>query len=195
MKNTSKKTARLTQLALLIALLAVLTFTPLGFLTIPPVAITFLHIPVIIGAILLGPADGAILGLAFGLMSMIRATFAPGSPIDMLFSPFTSDAPIQSFIMCVVPRVLLGVIAAYLYLFLSKRFKNNAVSIGISAFLATLLHSFMVLGLLAVFFEALPFITVFVTIGSINCILEMITAIILGIGVCIPLQKYRASGR
>ena len=55
MAQANPKTVRMVQLALLIALLAVLTFTPFGYLVIPPVSITFLHIPVIIGAILLGP--------------------------------------------------------------------------------------------------------------------------------------------
>ena len=114
MSQVNQKTVRLAQLALFIALLAVLTFTPLGFLIVPPVSITFLHIPVIIGAILMGTKSGAILGGAFGILSMIRASFS-SNPIDLLFSPFASGAPVQSIIMCIIPRILLGVIAALLY--------------------------------------------------------------------------------
>lgn len=72
MAQANQKTVRMVQLALLIALLAVLTFTPLGYLVVPPVSITFLHIPVIIGAILLGPKSGALLGFAFGITAMVR---------------------------------------------------------------------------------------------------------------------------
>ena len=49
-KNTLARTMRLAQLAMLIAIQAILTFTPLGFIMIPPISITIMHIPVIIGA-------------------------------------------------------------------------------------------------------------------------------------------------
>ena len=195
MAQASSKTVRLVQLSLLIALLAVLTFTPLGFLVIPPVSITFLHIPVIVGAILLGPADGAILGLAFGILSMIRATFSGVTPIDMMFSPFASGEPLQSLIVCLIPRVLLGLLAAWLYLAFRKVGGSKAIAIGAAALLATVCHSALVLGLLSVLFAAFPLKDVWVTIVGINCILEMAAAIVVSVGVCIPLQKFRASGR
>lgn len=106
MSQTTRKTARLVQYALLMALLAVLGFTPLGFIMVPPVSITILHIPVILGAVLFGPGCGALLGFEFGLISMVRAIMAPTPPIDMLFSPAASGAPVQSIVMCILPRVL-----------------------------------------------------------------------------------------
>lgn len=98
MSQTTRKTARLVQYALLMALLAVLGFTPLGFIMVPPVSITILHIPVILGAVLFGPGCGALLGFEFGLISMVRAIMAPTPPIDMLFSPAASGAPVQSIV-------------------------------------------------------------------------------------------------
>ena len=79
MRNTSKQTLRLAQLAILIALEAVLTFTPLGFIMVPPISITLMHIPVIVGAVLMGPVDGGILGHSFGVISMIKASTAAAS--------------------------------------------------------------------------------------------------------------------
>ena len=70
MSRTTAKTRNLVQLSLLIALEAVMAFTPLGFIMIPPISITILHIPVIIGAILMGPTYGGILGGAFGVLAM-----------------------------------------------------------------------------------------------------------------------------
>lgn len=195
MAQTNPRTVRMVQLALLIALLAVLTFTPLGYLVIPPVSITFLHIPVIIGAILLGPRNGAILGFAFGMTAMIRATFAGVTPVDMMFSPFASGEPLQSLIVCFIPRVLLGAIAGLLYLVLHKLLRRNAVAIGASALVATACHTLMVLGLLSVLFSAFPLKEVWISFIGINCVLEMITAIVVSVGVCIPLQKFRRSGR
>ena len=74
MANTRRPdTLRMVQLAILIALEAIMAFTPLGFIMIPPISATLMHIPVIIGAILLGPLRGGILGGCFGLFSVIRA--------------------------------------------------------------------------------------------------------------------------
>lgn len=195
MAQANQKTVRMVQLALLIALLAVLTFTPLGYLVVPPVSITFLHIPVIIGAILLGPKSGAFLGFAFGITAMVRATFAGVTPVDMMFSPFASGEPLQSLVVCLVPRILLGVIAGVLYLGLRKLLKKNAVAIGTAALIATACHTLMVLGLLSILFSAFPLKEVWISFIGINCVLEMVAAVVVSVGVCIPLQKFRRSGR
>lgn len=193
MSKSSGKTRELVQLSLLVALEAVMAFTPLGFIMIPPISITILHIPVIIGAILMGPAKGGILGGAFGLLAMIKATFFAASPADMLFSPFLSGAPVQSLVMCVVPRILLGVFAALLFQLL-KRITKEALAIGLAAILSTVLHSLMVLGSMWLFFNAMPLRDVFVTVASLNCIAETIAAGVVSVAVCKPLLYYLRKG-
>ena len=54
-----KNAHRLVQLALLVAVELVMTYTPLGYLHVGPLSITFLMIPVVLGAILIGPTAGA----------------------------------------------------------------------------------------------------------------------------------------
>ncbi len=189
MEKSSAQTRRMVQLAILIALEAVLTFTSLGFIMIPPISITLLHIPVIIGAILMGPSAGGILGLAFGLFSMLKASTAAASPADMAFSPFLSGSPLSSVVMCILPRVLLGVIAGGLYLLLSRKVKGDAVSMGVSAVAATFLHSMMVLGLLSLLFQALPLKDVIAALIGVNCLLEMLAAAVVTAAVCVPLKK------
>lgn len=193
MSKSTSKTRQLTQLSLLIALEAVMAFTPLGFIMIPPISITILHIPVIIGAILMGPTYGGILGGAFGVLSMIKATFFAASPADLLFSPFASGAPVQSAVMCIVPRILLGVVAALLYQLLRQVTKDIA-AMAVSCILATLLHSVMVLGAMWLFFQAMPLRDVFVTVASLNCIVEMLAAGVVGTAVCKPLMAYLRKG-
>ena len=193
MSKSTSKTRQLTQLSLLIALEAVMAFTPLGFIMIPPISITILHIPVIIGAILMGPTYGGILGGAFGVLSMIKATFFAASPADLLFSPFASGAPVQSAVMCIVPRILLGVAAALLYQLLRQVTKDIA-AMAVSCILATLLHSVMVLGAMWLFFQAMPLRDVFVTVASLNCIVEMLAAGVVCTAVCKPLMAYLRKG-
>ena len=75
-KLIESKTKRLVILAVFSAIIAVMAFTvgyiPLGFMNA-----TIIHIPVIIGAILLGPVEGGILGFVFGLTSLINNTVRP----------------------------------------------------------------------------------------------------------------------
>lgn len=193
MSKAANKTRTLTQLSLLIALELVMAFTPLGFIMIPPISITIMHIPVIIGAILMGPTAGGILGGVFGLAAMYKATFMASSPADLIFSPFHSGAPVQSLVMCLLPRILLGVFAALLYRLL-QRAMGDIPAMAVSCILATLLHSAMVLGSMWLFFNALPLRDVFLTIASLNCIVEMIAAGVVGTAVCKPVMAYLRKG-
>ncbi len=192
MTNTHTKTLKLAQMAILIALLAVLTFTPLGFIMVPPVSITLMHIPVIIGAVMMGPVEGGILGLAFGIFSMIKASTAAVSPVDMAFSPFLSDNPVASVVLCILPRILLGVIAGGLYLStkyaLLKGLKRDVLATGVTAVAASFCHTALVMGLLWGLFRALPLRNVLLTIVSVNSVLEMLAAAVLVTAVCKPLK-------
>jgi uncharacterized membrane protein len=81
----------LTQFSVLLAIEAVVCFTPLGSLpAIGPIVATLSHIPVIVTAILLGTAAGAGMGFFFGLFSFLVWTFAPPSPVvAFVFTPVT----------------------------------------------------------------------------------------------------------
>ncbi len=183
-------TLKLTQMALLIAIQLILSFTPLGFIILPGlVSITIMHIPVIVGGIVMGPLYGGILGLVFGLLSMYKATTAATSVVDQAFSPFLSGAPVQSVIMCIVPRILLGVLAALIFRALSKHLKSQGVSIAVSAGLATVSHTVLVLGCLWALFNGLALKDVFLTIVTLNGLLEIAVAVLVAVAVCRPLLR------
>ena len=74
MKNRTN-TRWLTQLALLVAVLLVMNYTPLGYLQVGPLSMSLLTIPVAIGAMTLGPVAGAILGGVFGTTSFVSALY------------------------------------------------------------------------------------------------------------------------
>ena len=183
-------TLRLTQLALLIAIQIILSFTPIGFIIIPGmVSITLMHIPVIVGGIVMGPLYGGILGLTFGLFSMYKATTAATSVIDQAFSPFLSGSPVASIVMCILPRILLGVAAALIYKALANKLKRQGLAIALSAALATVIHTTLVLGLLWALFDGLPLKQVFLTLISVNGLLEIAVAVLVAAGVCKPLMR------
>lgn len=183
-------TLKLTQLALLIAIELILSFTPLGFIILPGmVSITLMHIPVIVGGIVMGPTYGGILGLVFGLLSMYKATTAATSVVDQAFSPFLSGAPVQSIIMCIIPRILLGVIAALLFRALEKRIKSQGAVIALSAGVASVMHTVLVLGCLWALFGQLPLKSVFLTLVTLNGFSEIAVAVLVAVGVCRPLLR------
>ena len=84
-------------LGLMAAVLLLMAYTPLGYLNIGPLAISFNVIPVAISAVVLGPTGGAIAGAIFGLTSFgqcigLGGTSAMGA---MLFS----INPVLAFIL------------------------------------------------------------------------------------------------
>ena len=71
--NTTNNTSKLVILGLMTGILLLMAYTPLGYLNIGPLAITFNVIPVAIAAITLGPAGGAAIGAVFGASASAAA--------------------------------------------------------------------------------------------------------------------------
>ena len=78
------RTKFMVELALMVAIIFVMAFTPLGYFQTMGLSITFLTVPVAVGAIILGPKGGAICGLAFGITSFMQC-FGMGAFGTMLF--------------------------------------------------------------------------------------------------------------
>lgn len=178
------------QFSMLLAIEVILGVTPLGLIMVPPVAITIMHIPVIICGVVMGPLMGGLLGGVFGLISMIKATTQGLPPIDILFSPVHSGAPVASVVMCMLPRILLGVLAGLVFRLVVKASKKAPLAAGVSAVLCTVLHTLMVLGSLFLFFDAIPLKSVFGTIITLNGGLEIIAAALVAIPVSAALLKF-----
>lgn len=128
---------KLVIVAMLSAISMFLGLSGLGFIRLPIFSLTIMHLPVIIGAILEGPVVGASVGLMFGLFSMYQNMVTPTLTSFIFYNP----------IIALVPRVLVGLVSYYLYRFLKNKLKNHALSIGISAVLASLTNTVGVLGL------------------------------------------------
>lgn len=144
-KVTEKRILSIRQMTMIGMLSAVSIFlglTGLGFIPIPPVKATIMHIPVIIGAIVEGPVVGSLVGLVFGLFSMYQNFTAPGPTSFIFWNP----------IIALVPRVLIGITAYYIYAFLKNKIKNKNISIGTAAICATLVNTIGVLSLTYIFY-------------------------------------------
>ena len=107
MSTSTTKTKDMVTTAMFVAIILAMSFVPyLGYIPLGFMNATIIHIPVIIGAILLGPARGAFLGGIFGLTSMINNTFNPNLT-SFVFSPFYSLGNVhgnfKSLMICFVP--------------------------------------------------------------------------------------------
>lgn len=195
MKNKSR-TLELTLLGIFSALIIILVFTPIGMISFGVVSATTVHIPVIIGAVVLGIKYGAVLGLVMGVASLIRAAAMPVSVLDPLFvNPVVS----------VLPRILIGVVAALVFMLVMKICKNNEkftpLASGIAAFMGTVTNTVFVLGLLAAIYgEKIATTTfgnsiklIFGTIIGTNGLIEIASAIILTIPISTALFKVKKS--
>ena len=111
--NKKFNAKQLTLLGLMTALLLLMSFTPLGYLNIGPLAITFNVIPVAVSALALGPVGGLIAGSVFGLTSFLQAIGVGG--VSMLGSTLFSINPFFSILLCFVPRMLDGFLLGYIF--------------------------------------------------------------------------------
>ena len=141
--NRSEQVHRITRLAILVAIIFLLAFTPLGYLTIGPISATTIQMPVIVGAVLMGPQAGLILGFFFGLSAIVKVLTMPGA--DPFATMAMSYAAFRYIIVCMGSRVLMGWLAGLLGAGLRKipalNGKLSAVSYGITGFLGSAMNT------------------------------------------------------
>ena len=197
MEKQGVKTRDLVEMALFAAIIVILAFTPLGYIPLGVITPTTVHIPVIIAVIILGLKKGAFAGFVFGLTSFLKASFIAPNITSFLFSPLYPGGNFWSLVICFVPRILVGVIAYFVFTGLMKVIKNRSVSTVISAFLTTIIHTILVMGMAYIFFakeyaEAVK-ISITAVKGAIlaivvgNGIPEAIVAAIISTAVCTAL--------
>ena len=115
MKKQSLSVKDFVVLGLLTAILLLMAYTPLGYLNIGPLAITFNVIPVAIAAIALGPLGGAIAGGVFGLTSFLQCIGVGGT--SAMGAVLFGINPVLAFIQRFIPRLLDGFLLGYIYNF------------------------------------------------------------------------------
>ena len=199
MNKSSFDAKRMSTLALLIAVVVVMSFTPLGYLVIGPLSMSLLTIPVAIGAIVMGPVDGLILGLVFGCTSFFNAMSGGSAMGTALFS----INPFGCFVVCVVARVLMGLCTGLVFQGLTKWNKfPQKLNCAISGLLAAFFNTLFFMGTLVIFFYSSiyvqkicaglhvnnPLMFVIALVG-VQGVVEMILCCIVTTAVSIPLFK------
>ena len=159
MKTTKRDVRWMVSVALMAAIVIVLASTPLGMIQLPIIKATTVHIPVIIGAILLGPTAGAILGGVFGVCSLVSNTMAP-TLLSFAFSPFLSTTGfvgvLKALWVSVGCRILIGFVAGWLWI-LFKKLKMNQkmtqfIALAITGFVGSMVNTISVMGSIYILF-------------------------------------------
>lgn len=149
MQMKKMDTRYMATLAMFCGILLVMGMTGIGFIPLPVIKATTMHIPVILGAVLLGPAAGAVLGGVFGLCSIWANTTSPGL-LSFAFSPFmtTEGLPgvLKSLWIALGCRILLGVIAGWLWKGMKKLLKQDYLALPVTAAVSTVCHTILVMG-------------------------------------------------
>ena len=149
MKKQRHDTRWMVSVALMAAIVIVLANTPLGMIQLPIIKATTVHIPVIIGAVLLGPSAGAILGAVFGICSLISNTMAP-TLLSFAFSPFMSTSGIPGALkaiwVSVGCRILIGVAAGWLWILFARLKVNQIIALPIVGFVGSMVNTITVMG-------------------------------------------------
>lgn len=173
------------------AIVPMLGYIPLGFMNA-----TIIQVTVAIAAILLGARGGAFLGFVFGLTSLWKNTFMP-NPTSFVFSPFVESigayhGDIRSLIICFIPRILIGIVAATIFLYLDKM-KKRKLALILSGALSSITNTiFVMLGIYLLFgneyaistniaTKSLTYVIIYI-IGT-QGILEAIVSAILCLGI------------
>ena len=147
--KTSTKTRQLTVLGLLTGILLLMAYTPLGYLNIGPLAISFNVIPVALAAITLGPAGGAAAGAVFGLTSFLQCIGVGG--VSSMGVVLFGINPVLAFIQRFVPRLLDGLLLGYIFRGMKKA-TNARLGCFITGFFSAFLNTLFFMTTLVVLF-------------------------------------------
>ncbi len=174
--NRRQSIQRITRLGILMGLIILMTFIPnIGYIQTGLFSITTIHIPVLIGAALMGPIGGFVLGLTWGLTSYFYALTLGTIEAMIFLNPMVS----------IVPRILVGLIVSYTTLALDKFDMKEVLKYGLVAGIGTLSNTVLVLSAIFTFASEgvlsfnQAFSTIITIIISTNGLLELFAAVII----------------
>lgn len=192
MSQSRQKTTQITTIGLFIAIIFVMTFVPnIGYIQVNILTITTMHIPVIIGSVLLGPLGGFILGLTWGVTSWLKVLTSVVSPLEraLFLNPLIS----------ILPRLLVGLTVSYGSIFLNKLVKNGVLKDTMLAVLGTATNTILVLGAISLFAGGTLFpqsqtlSTIIATLIGTNGLVEIAVAVLLVPTILRRLRKVKRS--
>ncbi|MBQ5917628.1 MAG: ECF transporter S component [Lachnospiraceae bacterium] len=195
MNKKKFNTKKMVQLAILIAIIMLMAFTPLGYLKIFVLDITLIVVPVAVGAVLLGPTAGAILGFTFGFTSFILSFSSP------LGAMMLDISPVFRVLTCIIPRVLCGWLTGVVYSVMRKGNKVSKFAVPVANLSCPIFNTIFFMTALMLFYYNTPAIQdmatsmgvfnpialVFAMVG-VNAVIEAVACFVVGTAITKALQ-------
>ena len=192
MKNTKTLAAN----AMLTAIILIMAFTPIGYLKAGVIEITFITIPVIVGAIVLGEKTGLFLGGVFGITSFIQAA----TGMSAFGAVLMGINPVFTFIVCLIPRLLMGYCCGLIFRAIPKQ-KSNNLAVIVSSVSGALLNTLFFMTALMVLFGSTDYISgmrgnmsvikFVIAFVGLNGAVEALACAVLGTAICKAVLKIK----
>ncbi|MBQ9975516.1 MAG: ECF transporter S component [Clostridia bacterium] len=148
-KSRNDKIFKLVMTALLFAIIIVLQLIG-GSVKIGGTSFSFVLLPIVVGALTLGPSIGAFLGLTFGVMTVLAGVTAQ----DFFTATLIQYEPVFTVLVCLVKATLAGYVPGIVWKAL--RNKNELVAVFLAAASAPVVNTgIFIAGGLLFFGEAL----------------------------------------
>ncbi len=148
-----KKILSMVEMAMLVALVLVLQMLG-SFIKIGPLPMSFVLVPIVIGACLLGAKKGAVLGAVFGIITMVMGI----AGVDAFSFLLWEANPVWFVLICLCKAIMAGLCSGLVYKALGKLFGNKYVYLQttLAAITAPIVNTgIFVVGMLLFFFETM----------------------------------------
>ena len=173
MKTKKVNTVYMVELAVLIAIILLMAFTPIGYIRTFGLEITLIVVPVVVGAVTLGPTAGLILGTIFGITSFIQCFgMSPFGAMLLSINPFFT------FLVCVPTRMLMGWLSGMIFQGLKKTSLNRKVSTSITCLLGPFMNTLFFMSVLCICFYGSDYIQSLVTSVGASNVLAFVVAFV-----------------
>ncbi len=173
--RTDKKIRKMVEEAVLIAIILMMAFTPIGYIRVGALSISLITIPVAIGAIAISPGAGALLGCVFGITSFIQCFTG-----DAFGAALVSINPFFTFLVCIPTRTLAGWLCGLVFKALHRPAKLRKISYYVGGFSMGFFNTAFFMAMLVICFWNAEVVQAWSqSLGALN----PITFILLSIGV------------
>ena len=149
----NKSILKMVELAMLVALVVVLQLLG-SFIKIGPLPMSFVLVPIVIGACLLGAKEGALLGAVFCVITMVMGV----TGVDVFSFLLWEANPFWFVVICILKATAAGFCSGLVYKLLGKAFgdKYTYLRTVLASITAPIVNTgIFVVGMLVFFFDTM----------------------------------------
>lgn len=154
-QRQKQKLRYMVTLAFLAAILFVMDLTGIAMIPLPGQYASIMTVPVAIGAMMLGPTAGGILGGVMGFISFYTA-LKTGFRDYLLMGYDGAALPLLSVLNAFVPRILMGVVTGWIFKLLKRVDKTKTICYYVGGVAAPLLNTVLFMSVLLPIFMTAP---------------------------------------